>query len=135
MLFLVNTRAGTYATLMGGTLSSANKKIFLGGGWHDNYYKIKSTKINARFPCGGRESRHYTLVMKSIKFKPFTLHIQFNGFAQEKKYVHLPFYAKASRKHPAYEEHLQIAISNAAVASGLAPSAKPSCYSLLAGMC
>ena len=35
------------------------EKNLFGGGWHDNYYKIKNTKINARFACGGRESRHY----------------------------------------------------------------------------
>jgi hypothetical protein len=73
--------------------------------------------------------------MKSIQFKTFTLYIQFSGFSQSKKYIHLPFYAKAWRKHPAYDQHLQIAISNAAVSTGLSPSDKPVCYSLLAGMC
>ena len=72
--------------------------------------------------------------MKSTQFKPFTLFIQFRGFSQEKKYIHLPFYANASRKHPSYDRLLQIAISDAAFTKGLAPSAKPSCYSLLAGM-
>lgn len=72
--------------------------------------------------------------MKSIQFKLYTLHIQFNGFPQEKKFIHLPFYAKASRKHPAYDRQLQIAISDAAVSKGLYPSAEPSCYSLLQGL-
>jgi hypothetical protein len=73
--------------------------------------------------------------MKSIQFKTFTLYIQFSGFSQSKKHIHLPFYVKAWRKHPAYDKHLQIAISNAAVSTGLSPSTKPVCYSLLAGMC
>jgi len=68
--------------------------------------------------------------MKNIQFKTFTLRIQFHGHQPIKKDVLLPFYPKAWRKHPAYDQKFQNEISNIALSLGLAPTEKPSCYSL-----
>ena len=69
--------------------------------------------------------------MKNILFKDFTLYIQFHGHEQVKKDIQLPFYPKAWRKHPAYDQAFQNAISNVAMSLGLPPTAKHSCYSLI----
>ncbi len=70
--------------------------------------------------------------MKNVQFKAFTLYIQFHGHAQVKKDILLPFYAKAWRKHPAYDQKFQNEISNTALSLGLSPVTKPSSYSLIA---
>jgi hypothetical protein len=69
--------------------------------------------------------------MKNIQFKNFSLYIQFGGHAPVKHLIKLPFYLKAWRKHPAYDQAFQNAICNVALSLGLAPTAKPCCYSLL----
>jgi hypothetical protein len=69
--------------------------------------------------------------MKNVLFKDFTLRIQFFGHEPIKKDIQLPFYPKAWRKHPAYDQAFRNAICNVALSLGLAPTAKPCCYSLL----
>lgn len=69
--------------------------------------------------------------MKKVQFKTFTLYIQFFGFEQVKKDIQLPFYPKAWRKHPDYDQAFKNEIANVAMSLGLAPTTKHCCYSLI----
>ena len=84
-------------------------------------------------PTGGASLPYLSplTTMKKVQFKTFTLYIQFFGFEQVKKDIQLPFYPKAWRKHPDYDQAFKNEIANVAMSLGLAPTTKHCCYSLI----